>query len=136
MANPSKSITISVLQLFGVMTILVSVISFLFYALIGAKDAANALALADRDRAISRLEAQQKAYEEMADEAVRSALEIANAYRIRDGQAPIIPRADVVPESHSPPSDMQRTAAALATLRALMVDIREAEGMKPRVESK
>lgn len=117
------------------------VIAFLYRQLITSKDAlieakekAHQLALAEIATQRAAEEALRKSYQDIAAEALKSATETANYYRAKEGKAPIIPLAGVIPESHSPATPAQQEAARIATMRAAMAQVKLATGQSPRQE--
>jgi hypothetical protein len=105
-----------------------------YAAIISEKETANALALKEKDIAIAEKDSVNKSYKEMATEAVKSATDMANFMRHKDGQPPIIPVAPVISESHSPSTEKQREAAEIATLRARLAATKLAVGQEAREE--
>jgi len=143
MAQVTGMETVSAGQLVTAVSVLGGVVSVLFWLLIASKDKLLAakqaefdVLLAAQKKLLNDVEGRQKSYEEMAEEAIKSALETANFYRTRAGLPPIIPVAPVIPESHSPPTYIQRQTARIATMRAIMADVKNQEGQEPRTESK
>lgn len=110
------------------------VIGLLFRLLMTSKDREFALLSAQKDKYASDLESVKKSYQEIAAEALKSALDTANYYRQREGKAPIIPTAPVISESHSPSTPEQREAALVATMRAVMAKVKLITGQPPREE--
>jgi len=110
------------------------VIALLFRLLITSKDRESALVMAEKDRVILELESVKKSYQEVAAEALRSALDTTNWYRQRDGKPPLIPAAPVISESHSPSTEKQRETAALQTMRATMAAVKLVTGQEARQE--
>lgn len=93
------------------------------------------LYVAAKDKALSDMESLKKSYEEIANEAVRSAKETADYYRVKyEGKAPIILAPPVVSESHSPSTKAQRETAGVATLRASLAKIKAESDQSPRTE--
>lgn len=118
-----------------------TVIAYMFRMLIitkdeviQAKEKAHELALLQLAAEKKEEESRKRSYEEIAREAIKSATETANYYRLRDGKPPIIPEAPVVSESHSPSTAIQRETASIATLRATMAKIKLVTGQEPREE--
>jgi hypothetical protein len=105
-----------------------TVIGVLFKLLISSKDALilskereYALALADKDKVNHDLDALKKSYASIAEDAVKTAIDTTNFYRRKyEDKPPLVITAPVLPESHSPSTEAQREAAAIATLRAAM----------------
>ena len=117
------------------------VIAFLYRQLITSKDALLeserknfALILAQKDADSKEQDSIKKSYQEIAQEAQQTAINTANFYREKDGKPPLIIAAAVVPESHSPPTAMQRETALIASMRAVIANIRLATGQDPRKE--
>jgi hypothetical protein len=103
--------------------------------LLAAKDKEFALAMAEKDRVALETESMKKSYGEIATEAVKSATETTNYYRMKYENKPPLPTVvPVVSESHSPSTSLQRETASIATLRARMVILKEATGQDPREE--
>lgn len=111
-----------------------SVIGILFKMLLASKENEFKLLMTQKEKALADLESQKKSYQEVASEALKSAMDTANYYRQRDGKAPIIPLPAVVSESHSPSTPEQRETAALATMRATMAQVKVITGQEPRTE--
>lgn len=116
-----------------------AVIALLFRLLISSKDRELiaekerfAAELAEKERARLELESIKKSYQEIAAEALKSALDRENYYRQRDGKLPLIPAAAVVPESHSPSTELQRETALVQTMRASLAYIKLSSGQEAR----
>ncbi len=110
------------------------VIAFLFRALISSKDRELASIIAEKDKEAAELTSMKKSYQEIAQEAVKSALGTTNYYREKDGKPPILPVAPVISESHSASTSLQREVAVIQTLRATITQIMLEAGQEPRKE--
>jgi hypothetical protein len=110
------------------------VIAALFHLLISSKDREYALLLAQKDKENAELISVKKSYQEITQEALKSAVDVTNFYRAKEGKPPIIPVAPVVSESHSPSTAAQREAALIATMRATMAQVKVVTGQEPRQE--
>ncbi len=129
MEIPSAGILFT--AIIGVVTCLAGVVALLFRLVMTGKDAA----ISDLRLEITDLKSKQKSYQEVADEALKSARETANYYRAKyEKLPPIMPLAPVISESHSPSTAKQREEAAIATMRAGMAQIKLATGQEPREE--
>lgn len=71
-------------------------------------------------------------FKSLAEEAVASVESAGNTERKRKGLPARKRKADVVPESNSPPTEEQKETADAATLRARLVAARKDLGIKPR----
>lgn len=88
-----------------------------------------------KDKALADMESLKKSYEEIANEAIKSAKETQDYYRVKyEGKAPIILAAPVISESHSPSTKVQRETAQVATMRASLAKIKLEAEQLPRVE--
>jgi len=114
----------------AVVTALAGAISMLFKLVMDSKNA-QIKALNDQ---IAGLVSIQKSYEEMADEAIKSAKDTLNFYRQQEGKPPVIFDAKVISESHSPSTALQRLTADIATKRAALAKIKLTADQEPRVE--
>lgn len=137
----AEGMTVEPLYILGILSGAGMVIAFLFRQLISAKDQLIAvrerevaLIMAQKDAAIAELISVKKSHQEMATDAIRSATEMANFVRSKEGKPPIIPIAPVISESHSPSTEKQRETALIATMRAQMALIRVKMGQEPRQE--
>jgi cytoskeletal protein RodZ len=136
------SVTIGLPWILGVAGGAVTVIGVLFRLLISSKDALLAAKevefareLIARDRTTMEMDSMKRSYQEIASEAVKSAIETTNYYRGKyENKPPILTVAPVVSESHSPSTAKQRESAAIATLRASMALLKESTGQEPRPE--
>lgn len=106
---------------------LVGAVTMLFKLLIAAKDQAYSSKLAE-------LESVKKSYQEIAAEAVKSAVDTTNFYRAKEGKPPVLLVAPVISESHSPSTLIQREVAAIQTLRATVAQVKLEENQPPRKE--
>jgi hypothetical protein len=107
------------------------VVAVLYRGIIAAKDATIENLRKDNTELQSKL----KSYEEIAAEALKSAMETANYYRKKyEDKPPIMPLAPVISESHSDSTSRQRAEADIATKRAVMAQIKLALGQEPRSE--
>jgi len=114
----------------SVVLALAASISMLFKLLMDAKNA-QIKALNDQNAGLLSI---QKSYEEMADEAIKSAKETLNFYRQKDGKPPVVFDAKVISESHSPSTALQRLTADIATKRAALAKIKLTADQAPRLE--
>lgn len=133
-AAGNEGVNLSPVYILGVIAGAASVIGYLFKLYINARDREHALLLAQKDAAMLEVEGARKSYQEMASEAIKSALDTAAYYRAKEGKPPIVLPAPVISESHSPSTEKQREAAYIQTLRATIVAIKEATGQTTRVE--
>lgn len=90
--------------------------------------------LAGKDKSIKDLEDRLKTYQDLAAEAIKSAVDTANHYRAKENKPPLIPVAPVIAEGSSVPSDAQQSAAKLATFRATLAAVKLAMGQPARPE--
>jgi ABC-type phosphate transport system auxiliary subunit len=98
--------------------------------------ASHARTVADLEKRLGDVEALKRTYQEMAGEAIRSAKQTADFYRLKhENKPPIVLDEPVVPESSSPPSRLQKETATLATMRANMARIKREMGQAPRTGS-
>lgn len=110
------------------------VIALLFRLLIASKDREHEQILKERETDKAELVAVKKSYQDIAAEAVRSAIETTNYYRKKEGLPPLIIAAPVIPESQSPSTEKQREAAHVQTLRASLANVKLETGQEPRPE--
>jgi len=83
----------------------------------------------------AELRSREKSQQEMADEAIKAAREMASHLLKKEDKMPLLPLiAAVVSESHSPSTSKQRAEADIATKRAELAAIKLAVGLSPRVE--
>lgn len=111
-----------------------TIIALLFKMVLAGRDREHNLLLAQKDAALMELDSLKKGYQEIAGEAIKSAMDTANYYRSKDGKPPIDVAAPVISESHSPSTQKQREMALVQTMRATMAQIKVASGQAPRVE--
>lgn len=133
-AAGNEGVNLSPLWILGVLGGAGTIIAFLFKLYIAARDREHALLLAQKDTALVELDGARKSYQEMASEAIKSALDTASYYRAKEGKPPIVLPAPVISESHSPSTEKQREVAFIQTLRATIVAIKEATGQTTRAE--
>lgn len=115
------------------------VIGTLFKLLISSKDREHATALREKDMLLKELvearnnaEALNKSNREIAADAVKSATDMLNFFRSKEGLPPVLPLAAVLPESHSPSTPKQREAAELETIKATLAAVKLAAGLPPK----
>jgi len=111
-----------------------SVIISVVVALAGAIAGLFAMLMASNRKTIADLESRIKVYQDIATEAMRSARQMANYVRSRDGKEPIILDPPVITESRSPSTALQRDDAFRETLKAAMAKIKRAVGQPPHEE--
>lgn len=87
-----------------------------------------------KDDQIIEMKERLKSYSEIAGEAVTEYATAVNHYRAKDGKARVNLAPPVISESGSPSTPKQRDEASIATLRATMAAIKEAEGLPAREE--
>ena len=106
------------------------VIAFLYRALIQSKETeiVNLKAQLEEEKSLNAT------FQDVAKEAIKSAIETTNFYRQKEGKPPLILPSPVVSEGSSPPTTRQKSAALASTMRAVMVIIRESENQEPRRE--
>lgn len=130
----AEGVTFTPAQVWATLIGAASVIAFLYRALIVSKDRESNQVLLQKDAAIAELVSIKKSYEEVAQDAIKSATATVNHYRQKEGKPPMIPIAPVISESHSPSTAKQRETARIATMRATMANIRLLSGQIPRAE--
>lgn len=137
----TQGIQLSPVYLLAILAGAGSIIALLFKLLISTKD--NLIAakerefsvlVAQKDKALADLDSVNKSYREIADEALKSAADTLAHYRQKEGKPPVVPLANVLPESHSPSTPEQRVTADVATMRQKLAQIKIAAGQAPREE--
>lgn len=104
-------------------------------ALAGAVGLMFKLLMVSHAKSLTDQESIKKSYQEISNEAIKSAKDTADFYRQKyEGKAPIILAAPVISESHSPSTKLQRETAGVATMRASLAAIKLAMGQSPRGE--
>lgn len=116
----------------GVVTILFRLLIATKDQLISAKESAHELALKQLEAEKLEEIGRKKTFQEVAQEAVKYAIDLDGHYRQREGRPPIKPAAPVVTEAHSEPTEAQRESAVIATLRAKMAQLKLEAGQEPR----
>lgn len=122
-AVTTEGITFSATQIWAIGGGLVAAIALLYRQI-----------SASHQRTVIELEALKKTYQDFSAEALKSALDTTNHYRVKEGKAPLVPLAPVISESRSPSTAKQRETAAIQTMRATMAMIKLASGQIPRPE--
>jgi predicted RecB family endonuclease len=110
-----------------------TVIGTLFKLLISSKDNEMKALRTEKERAVLELQGINKTYRELAIEAVKSAEDMANFMRVKEGKEPLVSVLPVLPETHSAPSLAQIEAAEIQTMRAKMAALKRATGQEPRI---
>jgi len=120
----SDGLVITTPTIIAVVTALAGAIIFMFK-----------LYAASKEKLIDALESEKKVYHDMAVEAIKSAKDTADFYRMKyEGKPPIVLAAPVISEGRSPSTREQRDTATLATLRASLAAIKLEMGQSPRIE--
>jgi len=125
------TIELSPFTLVGIVTVLTGAVGTLFKLLISSKDST----IGDLKLEVIELKNRVKSYQSIGEEALTTSRQIADFYRQKfEGKPPIVPLAAVVTESNSPSTAKQREDAVVATMRAMMAQVRLETGLEPRSE--
>ena len=99
----------------------IAVIGVLMGGLCSAVVVVFKLLMATKERQLADMQSQRDSYKGIANESVRTMEDLANRVRTEQGKPAFTAIAAVVPEHSSPPSEAQKQAAELQTLRARIV---------------